>query len=129
MLILYRRLTGCGLVCTSRKVHCSPLTMSKIEIFYRYSREANRASEFAPRILNDHGLRVVMKVRRNNVGSGVGLTVQQSDQPVTNSRYLLYEAQLAHYYGLDEYKALSSVTAYPAEVMGLGWRIGYIKEG
>lgn len=53
----------------------------------------------------------------------------QSDHPVTDSRYLLYQAQLAYLYGLPEHLAIASVTSTPAEVMGLGHRIGYVKEG
>ncbi|KAG6841872.1 hypothetical protein C0991_005602 [Blastosporella zonata] len=79
----------------------------------RYKREAYRGSEFAPRILADHGLRVVMK----------------SDHPVLNSRHLIYEAQQAHYYGLPEHLALASVTSTPANVIGLDHRIGYVEEG
>ncbi|KAI0311415.1 composite domain of metallo-dependent hydrolase [Amylostereum chailletii] len=79
----------------------------------RYKREAYRASEFAPRILSDNGLKVVMK----------------SDHPVLNSRYLLYEAQQAHYYGLPENLALAAVTSFPAQVVGLDHRVGYVKEG
>ncbi|KAG6845918.1 hypothetical protein H0H87_000724 [Tephrocybe sp. NHM501043] len=78
----------------------------------RYKREAYRGSEFAPRILADNGLRVVMK----------------SDHPVLNSRHLVYEAQQAHYYGLSDNLALASVTSTPAAVIGLDHRIGYIKE-
>jgi imidazolonepropionase-like amidohydrolase len=36
---------------------------------------------------------------------------------------------MAHYYGLEKERALSAVTSVPAEVLGLGWRIGYVKEG
>ncbi|KAF9462476.1 carbohydrate esterase family 9 protein [Collybia nuda] len=79
----------------------------------RYKREAYRSSEFAPRVLAQHGLKVVMK----------------SDHPLQNSRYLLYEAQQAHYYGFPENLAIASVTSNSAEVMGMGHRIGYIKEG
>ncbi|KAJ6630996.1 carbohydrate esterase family 9 protein [Mycena sp. CBHHK59/15] len=79
----------------------------------RYKREAYRGSEFAPRILADNGFTVLMK----------------SDHPVMNSRYLLYEAQQAHFYGFPENLAIASVTRSPAEVMGMGHRIGYIKEG
>jgi imidazolonepropionase-like amidohydrolase len=79
----------------------------------RYKREAYRGSEFAPRILAENGLRVVMK----------------SDHPVMNSRYLLYEAQQAHYYGLPHNLALASVTSTPATVLGYDHRIGYIKLG
>ncbi|KAI1784439.1 composite domain of metallo-dependent hydrolase [Ganoderma leucocontextum] len=78
----------------------------------RYKREAYRGSEFAPRVLADHGLQVVMK----------------SDHPVLNSRYLVYEAQQAHYYGLPHNLALAAVTTTPAKVMGQDHRIGYIKE-
>jgi imidazolonepropionase-like amidohydrolase len=52
----------------------------------RYKRESYRGSEFAPKILNEAGIRVVMK----------------SDHPVLNSRHLVFEAQQAHYYGLPE---------------------------
>ncbi|KAJ7021523.1 carbohydrate esterase family 9 protein [Mycena alexandri] len=79
----------------------------------RYKREAYRHSEFAPRILAENGMTVLMK----------------SDHPVLNSRYLMYEAQQAYYYGLPENLAIASVTSNPAEVMGMGHRIGYIKEG
>ncbi|KAI0690097.1 composite domain of metallo-dependent hydrolase [Cytidiella melzeri] len=79
----------------------------------RYKREAYRGSEFAPRILAEHGIKVVMK----------------SDHPVLDSRYLLFEAQQAYLYGLPENLALASVTSTPASVMGMEHRVGYIKEG
>ncbi|KAF8207137.1 carbohydrate esterase family 9 protein [Mycena galopus ATCC 62051] len=79
----------------------------------RYKREAYRHSEFAPRILAENGLTVLMK----------------SDHPVMNSRHLIYEAQQAYFYGLPENLAIASVTSNAAEVMGMGHRIGYIKEG
>ncbi|EAU91444.1 amidohydrolase [Coprinopsis cinerea okayama7 len=79
----------------------------------RYKREAYRASEFAPRILAQNGITVVMK----------------SDHPLQDSRRLLYEAQQAYYYGLPWNLALASVTTNPAEVMGLSHRIGYVREG
>ena len=46
-----------------------------------------------------------------------------------NSRYLVYEAQQAHYYGLPHNLALAAVTTTPATVMGQDHRIGYVKEG
>lgn len=79
----------------------------------RYKREAYRGSEFAPRILAEHGLSVVMK----------------SDHPVMDSRYLLYEAQQAFYYGLPENLAIAAVTSTPADIMGMSHRIGYVREG
>jgi imidazolonepropionase-like amidohydrolase len=53
----------------------------------------------------------------------------QSDHPVLNSRYLLYEAQQVHYYGLPANLALAAVTTLPAHVLGLEHRIGYLKKG
>ncbi|KAG8714759.1 hypothetical protein FRC08_011480 [Ceratobasidium sp. 394] len=79
----------------------------------RYKREAYRGSEFAPKILNDHGLKVIMK----------------SDHPVLNSRFLLYEAAQAHYYGLPAGPSLAAVTTTPAEVAGFGHRLGRVKIG
>ncbi|KAJ8473695.1 hypothetical protein ONZ45_g16206 [Pleurotus djamor] len=79
----------------------------------RKKREAYRNSEFAPKILADSGVPVVMK----------------SDHPVLNSRHLVYEAQQAHYYGLDTIKALQSVTTTPAKAAGLAHRLGYISTG
>ncbi|EJC98798.1 composite domain of metallo-dependent hydrolase [Fomitiporia mediterranea MF3/22] len=81
--------------------------------FSRYKREAYRHSVYAPRILHDAGLRVVMK----------------SDHGAIVSRYLLHEAQQAHYYGLPPNIALASVTSTAAGVLGYEHRIGYIREG
>ncbi|KAG1899770.1 uncharacterized protein F5891DRAFT_1036409 [Suillus fuscotomentosus] len=80
---------------------------------FRKKREAYRGSEFAPRVLAEHGIDVVMK----------------SDHPVVNSRYLLHEAAQAHYYGLNPALALLSVTYTPATAMGMGHRIGMLKAG
>jgi len=55
--------------------------------------------------------------------------VLQSDHPVLDSRYLLYEAQQAHFYGLPADLALASVTTTSAEVAGFGHRLGYVKVG
>ncbi|KAJ7464200.1 hypothetical protein B0H11DRAFT_2285094 [Mycena galericulata] len=80
---------------------------------FRKKREAYRGSEFAPRILADNGLPVIMK----------------SDHPVLNSRYLMYEAQQAHYYSLNPALAIASVTSTPAAALGVGWRIGSLAPG
>ncbi|KAJ3852408.1 carbohydrate esterase family 9 protein [Lentinula lateritia] len=79
----------------------------------RYKRESYRGSEFAPRILAENDIQVVMK----------------SDHPVLNSRFLLHEAQQAHYFGLASNLALASVTSTPAQTMGQGHRIGFIRKG
>ncbi|KAJ7494939.1 hypothetical protein FB451DRAFT_1163676 [Mycena latifolia] len=79
---------------------------------FRKKREAYRGSEFAPRILADNGLPVIMK----------------SDHPVLNSRYLMYEAQQAHYHSLNPGLAIASVTSTPANALGVGWRVGNVAE-
>ncbi|KAJ7056558.1 hypothetical protein C8F01DRAFT_1233681 [Mycena amicta] len=81
--------------------------------FSRYKRESFRHSEFAPRILAENDLRVVMK----------------SDHSAIVSRYLMNEASTAHYFGLPTNLALASVTSTPAEVLGLDHRIGFIQPG
>ena len=97
---------------------------------FRKKREAYRGSEFAPRVLAEHGIPVVMKVRPFRFAQGCLLIKRhQSDHPVLNSRYLLFEAQQAHYFGLNPALALASVTSVPARAAGLGHRIGTIAEG
>ena len=46
-----------------------------------------------------------------------------------NSRYLMFEAQQAHYYGLNRALALASVTSTPAKAAGMDHRVGTIAEG
>lgn len=53
----------------------------------------------------------------------------QSDHSAIDSRYLLHEAVSAHHYGLEANRALQSVTSTPADLMGKGHRIGYLKKG
>ncbi|KAL1742134.1 hypothetical protein HDZ31DRAFT_66247 [Schizophyllum fasciatum] len=96
-----------------KRVYGEPPASAMFATFARYKREAYRHSEFAPRILHDHGLRVVMK----------------SDHPGIVSRYLLHEAQQAHYYGLPADVALASVTSMAAGVLGMDHRVGYVKRG
>jgi imidazolonepropionase-like amidohydrolase len=55
--------------------------------------------------------------------------ITQSDHPVMNSRFLLYEAAQAHYYGLPSGPALSAVITTPAEVAGFGHRLGRVQNG
>ncbi|KZO93082.1 composite domain of metallo-dependent hydrolase [Calocera viscosa TUFC12733] len=82
--------------------------------FARYKREAYRGSEFAPKILADEGIRVVMK----------------SDHPMPeNSRHLMFDAQQAYFYGLNASLALESVTSTPADAAGFAHRLGQLKVG
>ncbi len=99
----------------------------------RYKRESYRGSEFAPRILPDAGIQVVMKVcfmyLRSRMAIDRRLVSSQSDHPVLDSRFLLFEAQQAYYYGLPHNLALSAVTTAPATILGLDHRIGFLEEG
>ncbi len=95
----------------------------------RYKRESYRGSEFAPRILADNGIRVVMKVCISYQRPIHTSHSRQSDHPVLDSRFLLAEAQQSHYYGLPHNLALASITTTPAGALGLDHRVGYVKEG
>ncbi|KAI0367346.1 composite domain of metallo-dependent hydrolase [Pilatotrama ljubarskyi] len=98
---------------TLKSAYGKPPAAALFATHARYKRESYRGSEFAPRILAEAGIEVVMK----------------SDHPVLDSRFLLYEAQQAYYYGLPHNMALSAVTTTPANVLGLDHRIGFIQEG
>lgn len=52
-----------------------------------------------------------------------------SDNPVLNSQHVVFEAAKAYGYGLPYHAALAGVTSAPAELLGLGDRIGKIKPG
>ncbi|KAI0743926.1 hypothetical protein C8Q80DRAFT_1184079 [Daedaleopsis nitida] len=96
-----------------KRAYEKPPAIAMFSTFARYKREGYRHSEFAPRILADEGIDVVMK----------------SDHPAIPSRNLMMEAAIAHYYGLSEDLALASLTSTPAKVLGLDHRIGFIEEG
>ncbi|KAI0085136.1 carbohydrate esterase family 9 protein [Irpex rosettiformis] len=96
-----------------KRAYGRPPAVAMFASLFKYKREAYRGSEFAPRILAEHGLSVVLK----------------SDHPVTDSRYLLYQAQQAYLYGLPESLAIASVTSTPASIVGMDHRIGYVREG
>ncbi|EMD37398.1 hypothetical protein CERSUDRAFT_114069 [Gelatoporia subvermispora B] len=98
---------------TLKSAYGHPPASALFAVHGRYKRESYRGSEFAPKILAENGLQVVMK----------------SDHPVLDSRFLLWEAQQAHYYGLPPNLALAAVTTTPAQVMGQDHRIGSIRQG
>lgn len=52
-----------------------------------------------------------------------------SDNPVTNSQHVVFQAARAYGNGLPYHAALASVTSASAELLGLGHRIGKIKSG
>ncbi|EFQ35553.1 amidohydrolase [Colletotrichum graminicola] len=78
-----------------------------------YKSESYIGSEYAGKILWENGL----------------TPVYVSDNPVLNAQHVLFEAAKAYRYGLPYHVALSSVTSAPAELLGLGQRIGKIKPG
>ncbi|GKT40668.1 uncharacterized protein ColSpa_00849 [Colletotrichum spaethianum] len=78
-----------------------------------YKAESYVGSEYAGKILWENGL----------------TPVYVSDNPVLNAQHVLFEAAKAYRYGLPYHAALSSVTSAPAELLGLGQRIGKIKPG
>ncbi|KAH7308123.1 hypothetical protein B0I35DRAFT_104589 [Stachybotrys elegans] len=78
-----------------------------------YKAEAYIGSEFAGKILYDAGL----------------TPVYVSDNPVLNAQHVLFEAAKAYHYGLPYHAALSGVTSAPAELLGMGERLGKVKAG
>lgn len=78
-----------------------------------YKVEAYTASEQAGAILYAHNI----------------TPTYVSDNPVLNSQHVVFEAAKAYGYGLPYHAALAGVTSAPAELLGLGHRIGKIKPG
>ena len=78
-----------------------------------YKVEAYTASERAGAILYAHNI----------------TPTYVSDNPVLNSQHVVFEAAKAYGYGLPYHAALAGVTSAPAELLGLGHRIGKIKTG
>jgi hypothetical protein len=78
-----------------------------------YKVEAYTASERAGAILYAHNI----------------TPTYVSDNPVLNSQHVVFEAAKAYGYGLPYHAALAGVTSAPAELLGLGDRIGKIKPG
>lgn len=78
-----------------------------------YKTESHVASEQAGKILYENGL----------------TPVYVSDNPVLNAQHVVFEAAKAYGYGLKYHAALAGVTSAPAELLGLGNRIGKIQPG
>ncbi len=78
-----------------------------------FKMEAYDASVRAPAILHKAGVKVALK----------------SDHPVLDARELAWEAARAHHYGLPAQAALAAITRVPAEVIGLGHRVGTLAVG
>lgn len=78
-----------------------------------YKAESYIGSEYAGKILYDEGL----------------TPVYVSDNPVLNAQHVLFEAAKGYKFGLPYHAALASVTSAPAELLGLGNRLGKVKPG
>lgn len=78
-----------------------------------FKMEAQDASVRGPAILAAAGVAVAIK----------------SDHPVLDARDLMFEAAKSHHHGLPAQAALAAVTRVPAELMGLGARIGSLEVG
>ncbi|EFX06202.1 carbohydrate esterase family 9 protein [Grosmannia clavigera kw1407] len=59
---------------------------------------------------------------------GVPLALTR-DHPALHGQFLLYEAQIAHHFGLDGTHALAAIMAVPARLLGLDHRVGHVRPG
>jgi imidazolonepropionase-like amidohydrolase len=91
------------------------ITIATFSDFGFYKQEGYEANLYAGKILEDHGIPVAYK--------------SDHVEEATNAKYLLFEAQNAHSFGMSEHKALQAVTSVPAESLRLGHRIGYATPG
>ncbi|KAI1386729.1 composite domain of metallo-dependent hydrolase [Hypoxylon trugodes] len=51
------------------------------------------------------------------------------DHPAEHGQWLIYEAQIAHHFGLDAEKSISSIISVPARVLGLDNKVGFVRPG
>lgn len=89
------------------------ITVALFADSWGYKLEAYDSTVYAPVILTKNGVKVALK----------------SDHPIYFANYLIYDAARAYHYGLSEQDALAAITRIPAEVMGLGDRIGTVEVG
>ncbi|KAG8163405.1 hypothetical protein KVR01_006702 [Diaporthe batatas] len=78
-----------------------------------YKAEAYIGSEYAGKVLYEEGL----------------TPVYVSDNPVLNAQHVIFEAAKGYKFGLPYHAALAGVTSEPADLLGLGKRLGKIKPG
>lgn len=102
------------LTCTHTLIHQGhPPAVALHAVQARFKRESYRGSEFAPRILTENGIKVIMKVCVGIFRLGAHAYAdhhEQSDHPLVDSRFLLYEAQQAHYVRTPVHDLLFAVT-------------------
>lgn len=78
-----------------------------------FKMEAYDASVRGPAVLMKAGVKVAIK----------------SDHPVMLASSLMHQAAKGHFYGLSAQEALASVTRIPAEIIGIGKRVGTLEVG
>ncbi len=98
------------------------LALAEVPVVYQAVRQLPAGSvdgydiQFrAPALLGEAGVKVAISLR--------------SSMEETMARNLPYEAALARAHGLSELEALRSVTLYPAQILGVGDRLGSIEVG
>jgi adenine deaminase len=91
------------------------ITIATFSDFGLYKQEAYAANLYAGKILAEHNVPVAYK--------------SDHVQELTSAKYLLFQAAIAHSFGLPELKALQSVTSVPSKSLEQDHRIGYAKAG
>ncbi|KAI0900121.1 composite domain of metallo-dependent hydrolase [Annulohypoxylon nitens] len=51
------------------------------------------------------------------------------DHPAEHGQWLIYEAQIAHHFGLSAEDAVKSIIGHPARLLGLDNRLGFVRPG
>ncbi|KAI1658384.1 hypothetical protein F4813DRAFT_395741 [Daldinia decipiens] len=76
-------------------------------------KEIYNVSSRLPAIIAEHGIPLALT----------------RDHPAEHGQWLLYEAQIAHHFGLSAESAISSVISVPARLLGLDNRLGFVRPG
>ncbi|KAI1764435.1 composite domain of metallo-dependent hydrolase [Hypoxylon sp. FL1150] len=76
-------------------------------------KELYNVSSYLPRRISEYGIPFVLT----------------RDHPAEHGQWLIYEAQIAHHFGLDTESAIASIISLPARLLGLDNRIGFVRPG
>ncbi|KAI1102341.1 composite domain of metallo-dependent hydrolase [Jackrogersella minutella] len=76
-------------------------------------RELYNVSSYSPAKVDEYGIPFVLT----------------RDHPAEHGQWLIYEAQIAHHFGLRAESAISSVISTPARLLGLDNRLGFVRSG
>ncbi|KAI1206475.1 composite domain of metallo-dependent hydrolase [Annulohypoxylon truncatum] len=60
--------------------------------------------------------------------SGIPMVLTR-DHPAEHGQWLIYEAQIAHHYGLSAEDTVKSIIGHPARLIGLDNRLGFVRPG